>query len=558
MIAVAARAIAPAGQNRILRHAMPHHRFKFLFAAALLSLALIPLGCAKRETRAEAGRRTGTLHLALNSEPGELDPQRQINMDQMSVSLALFEGLTALDERTSRPGPAAAERWETSPDGLTWTFHLRPGLRWSDGTPLTAEDFVWSLRRALSPELASEYAYVLYPIRGAEYLNAGRTSDPAALGIRAMDASTLEIALARPTPLLPAILTLPVAFPVPRQSLARAATSGDERRWTRPEFLVGNGPFVLTEWSPNRQLATARNPYFHEPAKLAALVFHPYDQASAQESAFRTGQLHLTADLPATRRAHYRAQQPQVLRTEPVLEANFLRFNTTQPPFADARVRRAFALAIDRRALVDTVTLGGQAPGFTLCPSGLPGYTPPGGIGHDPAAARRLLAEAGFPDGRGFPAVEAITFASDQNQKVLEALQQMWSRELGVTVTLAPKEKNVWISDERRLAYQLSLTRWIADYADPVAFLELFLTAGGNNATGWSDAEYDQLVHTAAAEADPARRNAFFREAEVRLLDALPVAPLYHGTRAYLADPAVRGWESAPLGFHRYQHVWLE
>jgi oligopeptide transport system substrate-binding protein len=526
--------------------------------AAILCLVSIPLGCAKRETAAEAGRRTGTLHLALNSEPGELDPQRQINMDQMSVSLALFEGLTALDETTSLPVPAAAERWETSADGLVWTFHLRPGLRWSDGGPLTADDFAWSLRRALSPALASEYAYVLYPIRGSEDFNAGRTTDPAALGIRAMDASTLELTLARPTPLLPAILTLPVAFPIPRQSLAKAAATGDARRWTRPEFLVGNGPFVLTEWAPNRQLVTARNPHFHEPAKLAALVFHPYDQAAAQESAFRTGQLHLTADLPATRIAHYRAGQPEVLRTEPVLETNFLRFNTTQPPFADPRVRRAFALAIDRRALGDSVTLGGQAPGFTLTPSGLPGYTPPAGIGRDPAAARRLLAEAGFPEGRGFPPVEAIGFTSDLNQKVLEALQQMWQRELGVTVTLAPKEKNVWIADERRLAYQLSLARWIGDYADPVAFLELFLTAGGNNATGWSDTEYDRLVRTAAAESDPARRNALYRVAEVRLLDSLPIAPLYHGTRAYLVDPRVRGWDPAPLGFHRYQHVWLE
>lgn len=533
-------------------------RRPFLFVALLLAALLVPLGCSRRETRAEAGRRTGTLHLALNSEPGELDPQRQINIDQMSVALALFEGLTALDERTSRPVPAAAERWETSPDGLTWTFHLRAGLVWSDGAPLTAEDFAWSLQRALSPALASEYAYVLYPLRGAEAYNAGRTPEPAALGIRALDATTLELVLDRPAPLLPAILSLPVAFPVPRQALARAAAAGDERRWTRPEFLVGNGPFVLASWTPNHELVTRRNPRFHEPARLAGLVFHPYDQAAAQEAAFRTGQLHLTADLPATRLAYYRSSQPQVLRTEPVLEANFLRFNTGRPPFDDPRVRRALALAIDRQALVDTVTLGGQAPGFTLTPSGLPDYAPPVGVSFDPAAARELLAAAGFPGGHGFPAVEAITFSSDLNLKVLESLQQSWQRELGLTVSLAPKEKNVWIAEERRLTYQLSLARWIADYADPSAFLELFLTGGGNNATGWSDPEYDRLVAAAAATADPEQRNALFHEAEERLLAALPVAPLYQGTRAYLASPAVRGWEPAPLGFHRYQHVWLE
>lgn len=526
--------------------------------AALALIAVLPAGCGKRETLADSGRRTGTLHLALGSEPGELDPQRQINIDQMNVSLALFEGLTALDERTSLPVPGAAERWGTSPDGLIWTFHLRPGLTWSDGAPLIADDFAWSLRRALSPALASEYAYVLYPIRGAEDFNAGRTADPATLGVRAIDATTLEIALVHPVPLLPAILALPVAFPVPRQALAAAAQSGDERRWTRPQFLVGNGPFTLAEWSPNRQLVTERNPRFHEPAKLARLVFHPYDQAAAQESAFRAGQLHLTSDLPATRLAHYREDVRGALRTEPVLEANFLRFNTTRPPFDDPRVRRAFTLAIDRRSLVESVARGGQPPGITLCPSGLPGYTPPPGVEHDATAARALLAAAGFPEGRGFPPVEVITFNTDLNLKILEALQQRWQGELGVTVALAPKEKNVWISEERRLAYQISLARWIADYADPVAFLELFLTTSGNNATGWSDPEYDRLVQAAASEADLARRNALFRDAEQRLLGALPIAPLYHGTRNYLADPTVRGWEPALLGFHRYQHVSLE
>jgi oligopeptide transport system substrate-binding protein len=537
----------------------PLRRTTALLATALsLAIALLPLGCAKRETAAAAGRRTGTLHLALNSEPGELDPQRQVNLDQMSVSLALFEGLTALEERTSRPVPAAAERWETSADGLVWTFHLRPGLRWSDGTPLTADDFARSLRRALSPALASEYAYVLYAIRGAEDFNAGRTTDPAALGIRAVNAVTLELSLVRPTPLLPAILTLPVAFPVPQQSLARASAAGDERRWTRPEFLVGNGPFVLAEWSPNRRIVTTRNPHFHESAKLSGIVFHPFEQATAQESAFRAGQLHLTADLAASRLGYYQREQPQLLRTDPSLETGFIRFNTTRPPFADSRVRRAFSLAIDRRSLVETVARGGKAPATAFCPSGLPGYTPPVGARHDPEAARRLLAEAGYPEGRGFPQTEVVTFNSDLNPKLLESLQQTWQRELGVGVTLAPKEKNVWIAEERSLTYQLSLARWIGDYADPVAFLELFLAASGNNATGWADPEYDRLVLAASAESDPARRDVLFREAETRLLDACPATPLYHGTRLYLADPAVRGWEPAPLGFHRYQHVWLE
>ena len=531
-------------------------RRPFGFATALLVLALLPIGCAKRESRVESGNRTGTLHLAIGAEPRELDPQLQGTFDEMCVSLALFEGLTAIDERTSLPVPAAAERWETSSDGLRWTFHLRPGLRWSDGAPLNSADFVWSLQRALSPALASEYAYVLYPIRGAQAFNAGTLSASKPLGIRSPNPQTLEIELERPTPHLAAILALPVAFPVPRALLEKLP--GDEaRRWTRPEHFVGNGPFTLTEWSPNRQIVAQRNPLFHEPAQLTAIVFHPFEQATAQEAAFRTGQLHLTSELPAARIADYRANHPDQLRLDPFLEANFLRFNTTRPPLDDPRVRRALTLAIDRRALVGKVALAGQQPATGLLSPELPGYAPPAGVSYDPDTARHLLAEAGFPAGRGFPAMEAMYFASELNQKLLEAIQQMWQRDLGITVTLAAKEKQVWFTEERRLAYQISLARWIGDYVEPSTFLELFITGGGNNATGWAQPEYDRLVRSGAGESDPSTRNALYRRAEELLLQALPVAPLFHGTRPYLIQPAVQGWEPALLGFHRYQHVAL-
>lgn len=536
---------------------MPLRRRSVLIATLLGALLLLPLGCAKRESRVETGNRTGTLHLAISAEPRELDPQLQGTFDEMCVSLALFEGLTAIDERSSLPVPAAAESWETSADGLRWTFHLRPGLRWSDGSPLTAPDFAWSLQRALTPALASEYAYVLYPIRGAQAFNGGTPLTATALGIRALDALTLELDLERPTPHLAAILALPVAFPVPRVLLEKLEASGKARRWTRPEHFVGNGPFALTEWSPNRQIIARRNPLFHEPAQLAVIVFYPFEQATAQEAAFRTGQLHLTSELPAVRITDYRAARPESLRLDPFLETNFLRFNTTRPPLDDPRVRRALTLAVDRRALVEKVALAGQQPAAGLLSPELPGYTPPAGVSYDPYSARRLLAEAGYPGGHGFPALEAMHFSSELNQKLLEAMQQMWQRELGISVTLAAKEKQVWFTEERRLAYQLSLARWIGDYVEPSTFLELFISGGGNNATGWALPEYDRLVRAGASEADPAARNALYRQAEELLLQDLPIAPLFHGTRPYLIQPSVQGWEPALLGFHRYQHVRL-
>jgi len=536
------------------------HRLLALTAFGLLvaGWTVAVSGCARRETLVAEGRRTGTLHVAIGAEPGGLDPQRQITNDEMQVSLALFEGLVAIDERSSLPVPAAAERWATSADGLVWTFHLRRGLQWSDGTPLTAEDFAWSLRRALSPQLASEYAYLLFVIRGAEAFNAGRPADPNTLGVHALDPTTLELALERPVPHLPAILAQPVAFPVPRHALETPAGADSTRAWPDPARFVGNGPFVLTEWSPNRRIVTVRNPRFREPARLNALVFHPYEQATAQEAAFRTGLLHVTSELPATRIAAYRAENSAALRIDPILETNFLRLNTTRPPLDDARVRRALALAIDRRVLVERATLGGQPPATGLVPSGTAGYPATEGRGYDPETARRLFTEAGFPAGRGFPPLEAMGFTSDTNQKVLEALQQMWHRELGIAVTLAPKEKQIWVADERRLAYQISLARWIGDYVDPSTFLELFVSGGGNNATGWASAAYDRLVRDGSSEASPAKRIALFQQAETLLLREQPAVPLYHGTHAFLIRPEVHGWEPALLGFVRYQYVWLE
>lgn len=527
--------------------------------AALLPVVTLTLlafpGCGRRETQVEVAARTQTLHLALEAEPRDLDPQVQVAFSDMNVSLALFEGLTAIDEETSAPVPAAAAEWEVSADGRTWTFRLRPGLRWSDGAPLTADDFAWSLRRALSPSQAFEYAYVLFPIAGAEGFNAGDAS--VAPGITAPDPQTLVLTLAAPNPALPALLALPIAFPVPRHVIEAA---GEARHWTRPGRHVGNGPFRLTEWTPNQRIVTERNPHYREAdrTRLSRVVFYPYESAPAQEAAFRAGQIHLTTTVPLSRIATYRAEQPEKLREDPFLSTGFLRFNTTRPPFDDARVRRAFALAIDRAAITEHVLLGGQIPASALTPPGTGGYTAPAGIPDDADAARRLLAEAGFPEGRGFPRVEVMSFSLELNQRLLEALQQRWRTVLGVDVGIALKEQRVWLDDERQLNYDLSNARWIGDYVDPSTFLELFLSSSGNNATGWSDPEYDAWVTAARAERDPVRRRELFQRAEARLLAEAPIAPIYHGTSTYLIHPSVRGWKASLLGFHRYQHVWLE
>lgn len=521
----------------------------------------ITSSCSRQSSNVTTGNATQTLHLAISAEPRDIDPHLVSAFTDFQVVLALFEGLTAIDETTSRPVPSCAESWETSADGLTWTFHLRPDLKWSDGEPLTAQTFRDSFARALAPTIASEYAYVLYPIKNAARFNAGDLPDFVAVGVKAVNATTLTIELERPTPTLPSLLTLPVSWPVPVHVLKRHGGFIDRNnRWTRPENIVSNGPFRLTAWTPSQRLVAERNPHYYANAetKLNGLAFYPYENAASQEAAFRAGQLHLTSEMPLSKIATYRAEQPALLRIDPFLLTGFIRFNLTRPPFDDVRVRRALSLAINRKALAEHVLTGGELPAHSLTPPDTAGYRSVTTVHYDPERARQLLAEAGYPQGQGFPVTEVITAARQLNQQLLEAIQQMWRRELGIEVQLALKEQRVWLDDETQLHYQLSNARWIGDYVDPYTFLELFYSFSGNNNTGWKNPTYDQLLQAASVESDETRRLTLYQEAETVLLNDAPITPLYHGTQAYLIRPEVQGWPPTLLGLHRYQYVSLQ
>lgn len=527
----------------------------------LLGSLLLAGGCARRETPVQMGIRDQVLYVGNGSEPRDLDPHVVVSFNDFNVVLALFEGLTGIDERTSQPIPALAERWTTSADGLVWRFHLRPGARWSNGDALTAQDFVFGIRRALAPKLASEYAYVLYPIRNAEAFNAGRLADFSQVGVRAIDDQTFEVTLDRPTPYLAAAATLPAWFPVHRASIEKLGQFDDRAvPWTRPANMVCSGPFLLKEWSPGNRIVVERNPNYWDArhVRLSRMVFYPIENASTQEAAFRAGQLHLTSDVPLSKIAAYRRDNPTVLHIDPFLDTAFMRFNVRRAPLNDRRVRQALARALDRTALVHDVTLGGQQSAHFLTPPDTAGYTARAAIPDDFSAARQLLAEAGYPGGRGFPKVEVQFATLELNQRLLEAVQQMWRRELGIAVTLANKEQRVWLNDERQLNYDISYAHWIGDYVDPSTFLELFTSGGGNNSTGWTNVGYDRLVAAAGAEQDPHGRYELYQQAEALLLDEVPIAPLFFGTRVFLCHPAVKNWRPALLGIHQYKNVYLE
>ncbi len=522
---------------------------------------LLATGCTRRETPAAAAIRTQTLLLGNGAEPADLDPQVVTIYSDQNILLALFEGLTAVDEKTSQAVPAAARSWEVAPDGLTWTFHLRDGLRWSNGEALTAGDFVSSWKRMLSPALAAEYANLLYPIRNAQAFNEGRISDPGMLGLSAPDNVTVTVRLERPTPYFPILAAQPPWYPVNPRVLARfGATSTRGTPWTRPGNLVGNGPFTLTEWVPNARIVVARNPaYWNADAvTLRKIVFFPTESPDTEERDFRAGQLHVTYSIPVSKIDAYRRDAPDRLRVDPFLQTFFLRFNVKRPPFDDARVRRALSLAIDRDIISRRVLSGGYPAAHFFTPPDCGGYNARARVGLDAERARGLLAESGHAGGRGIPEFEVQVRNDGVQPPVMEAIQAMWSRELGIHVTLATLEQKTWIQNQQTLNYAVSTAGWAGDFLDPVTFLDLFVTDGGNNWTGWGDNTYDQLIRNAAANPDPQARMEVFQKAEALLLEQAPVTPLFFGAHAYLIEPAVRGWVPALLGYHRYAFVRLE
>ena len=361
-----------------------------------LAATLLLESCTRRETAVDAGNRTGVLHVGNVGEPGELDPHVANAAPDYFVMPALFEGLVGADPKTLAPVPGVAERWESSADGLTWTFHLRANARWSNGEALTAEDFLYSFRRALSPALGSQYTILYHAVRGADEFAAGRLTDFSHVGFTAPDPHTLVVTLAQPTPYFLGLLDNAIWFPVHRATIERRGRI-DQRGtgWTRPEAFVGNGPFVLKTWQLNQIIVLEKSATYWDAAhvRLAAVHVHPIESYDTQERAFRAGQLHV-AYVPATKAtAYFGARSPLLVRT-PLLNATFINVNTARPALADPRVRRALALSLDRQRLAARINPAGTAAAYSIIPQAMPGYAPAVLLKEDVSTAQDLFAAA--------------------------------------------------------------------------------------------------------------------------------------------------------------------
>jgi oligopeptide transport system substrate-binding protein len=547
-------------------------RFCLLRLFAAISLLSAFAACSPRESPVLRGNRDQILHRSIGGDVATLDPHLAVNIAEVDLATALFEGLVTEDPTDLHPVPGVAESWDVSPDALTYTFHLRADARWSDNSPVTAADFVAAWRRVLTPSLAADNASLLYVLQGAEAFHKGAATDFSTVGVTAPDPHTLRVTLDHPVAYFLSLLTHPAWLPVKLDAIARYGSPYERgTAWARPGRLVGNGAFTLKSWQPNQLIALEKSETYWDRAhvRLHGIRIYPIDSRDTEERMFRSGQLHVTYALPASKIETYRQDSPQFLRTDPYLNTYFLRLNLHTAALGDVRVRRALSLAIDRAAITEKILRGSQQPATALTPPGLPNYTPPPSEdpshsshptyqSYSPEFARQLLTDAGYPAGKGFPPLELLYNTSDLLRPIAETLQEMWRRELGIEVNLVNQELKVVQSERRSGQYQLLLSDWVGDYLDPLTFLDILRSDSGNNYTGWSDARYDSLLFAAARNTAPPARAAQLRDAESLMLAAAPIIPLYYNTHTFLLQPSVHGWHPTLLDHHPYKSVWLE
>jgi oligopeptide transport system substrate-binding protein len=526
-------------------------------AAALAALALA--GCQDTVQRPACPPGKVCLEYGNNAEPQTLDPGKANLVDEATIIGDLIMGLTT-DAPDASPMPGAATHWETSADGLVWTFHLRPST-WSDGARVTADDFVFGLRRTLDPKTASIYAYLLYVIKGGQAVNEGK-APLTSLGVRAIDPLTLEITLAHPAPYLPELTKHQSFFPAPRHVVEKL---GDA--WVQPGNYVSNGPFKLTAWKLGDKITVEKNPLFWDAKNvcLDRINYYPTPDVVSAERQVAGGELDINTSFQSNRYQRLKTEMPETVRVDVGTATSYLSFNTRDvAAFKDRRVRRALSMTIDREFITRELLRAGQEPAYAFVPPITANYIkgPRLRWADKPFAvrqveARALLAEAGYTEKR--PLKITILSANNSNTLLLmEAVQADW-RAIGVEVTLQQNEGAVAFAAYRNRAFEVGSMSWFADFNDPVTFLGLLKSdTGGQNYGDYKNPAYDALLARADQEPDIGKRARLLAEAEQLMLDEEAIAPIFYVVNRNLVSPRVTGWVANPPNFHRTRWMCLK
>lgn len=510
-------------------------------------------GATSEQAPAAAGGPV-TVRVSTVSQPTTLDPNLAEDFYSITPVEQLYLGLTNLNNETEKVEPELAESWNVSDDGLTWTFNLRKDAVWSDGQPVTANDVVYSVKRAVKPETASPYAYVLYLIKNAQQINQTKvptdTYDIDTLGVKAVDDHTVEFTLEAPASYFEAISSLWTLRPVPSWAIEKY---GD--KWTDPTNIVVNGPYTIKEWKPNEQLVFEKNPTYYDADKVQIdrVELNVITDQNTEVSLFEKGDLDVAgenaASLPLEALKHIR-ETPDLaknLHEGPRASTTYVGFTMTKPPFDNVLVRKAFSAAIDRETMVNDV-VGSGVPATQFAPKGVVGAPDPEvGLGYDPEQARQWLAEAGYPDGQGFPTVTYRYFANTLEEALAQALQAMWKENLNVEVQLESMEFPAFLAstastvpvEEMPEMWRLG---WGADYPDENNFVyEVFHCTDSQNRPRAACTQADELAKQAGRETDLAKREAMYKQVEQMMFgDEVRVAPYYHRGFTILAQPYVK------------------
>jgi oligopeptide transport system substrate-binding protein len=541
------------------------------------------------------------------SEPRSLDPHKTAGVPEANIMLNLYDCLTTYDPETAAPIPALAETWEPNADASVWTFHLRRGATWTDGTPLTAHDFVWSWRRIADDETASPYASLIYYVKNGQAINEGmsrfrdratgafRTDaatghelaaskdeiekdaklsglaaqsdlvpyEPEDLGVRAIDDYTLEVTMQQPTAFFISMTPHYAFTAVPRQAIEKF---GDQ--WVLPENHVSSGPFRLVERIQYDRIVLEKWDGHWDAARvmLKRVVLYPIEDLNTVVNLYKSGEVQVTwgsgQSIPVTFVKALRTKKD--FTADPQYSTYYYSLNVNKPPMDNPKVRHALNMAVNKELICEKIMQAGQLPATTFVAPGTPGYPYPRGDDYNPEKARQLLAEAGYPGGKDFPAIEIAFNTNETHRQVAEAVQSMWKTELGITVNLTNMEWQAFQAFREKREYKgASRDGWVADYLDPNTFLDLMVADTLNNHSGWVDKKYTELLMRANREVDPQIRLNMLAEAEQMMLDAQPIIPIYFYSGVKLIKPFVRGWhdnalDQHPLKFVSIDEAWRE
>ena len=560
--------------------------------AVYLSLLLIIVSsCSDSVSPVDAALENQILHFGNGSEPQGLDPHIVTGVPEHHLLISMCEGLTIANPKGGENLPGVAESWDISEDGKTYTFFLNQNAKWSNGDPVTAQDFVWSWMRILTSSLGSQYPDMLYYLEGAEEYHTWLSieeikkmmeseKDPEILatleelifnhkpkpsfdtvGVKAINDYELKVQLKNPTPFFIRLLSHYSTYPVHRETVLKHGTIDDRKGlWTRPGNFVCNGPMNLKTWELNKQIIVEKNPLYWDAdrVRLNQIRYYPVSNESTEDRMFRAGQLHVTNVVPLEKCPIYIENENPNLRIEPYMGTYFYRVNTLHPVLKNKDVRLALAYAINRKQIVEKVSKCGQAAAYSFTPPGSAGYEPDTEVPFNPELARSLLADSGYENGEGFPVLEILFNTQEGHRKIALAIQQMWQENLGISVELVNQDWKVYLAREMTGDFQISRAGWIGDYEDPNTFLDTLRPNRGNNKTGWENEEYDRLLEIANSTNEQSLRYKYLMEAERLLISEMPIIPIYTYVRQYQLSSDVKGWYPNLLDTHHPKFIYLE